>query len=210
MRKIPLICAATLLAGAASAQATVTVAVFFDGLNDASNQAPAAPALTKAIVDRDGDGLAGFDLANWDGSSFLPDSGDWIVEGLVNGVSSQWNETTGDAADGEADFSALVSPAYQISLQDTQGVTAGREVFLFWFPNLPSTALVPGQGQAFGVMSLGLLPSDGGDLTTFSFGTPFPATFTTTSTPIPEPASALFLVGGASMLGLLRRQRRQA
>ncbi|MFN3166646.1 MAG: PEP-CTERM sorting domain-containing protein [Phycisphaeraceae bacterium] len=168
----PMIGAAAALLGT-SASATVLFGPAVSGLNQ-SNGAPAnGPSKTMAIIDVDNDGLAGFNLGAWDGSSFLPDANDVIVNG-INGLGN-WNEATGDG-DG---FEALVPNPQDNSVLDASGtpyeinvastntpsvVGGGDRVYLFFFPGLSPAASSPGSGQAFGIIDLGVLPGTFGNL----------------------------------------------
>jgi hypothetical protein len=188
--KTPIIAAAALYLGT-SASATVLFGPAVSGLNNADGSAPAGPSKTMAIIDVDGDGIAGFDFGSWDGSSFLPDASDVVVNG-INGLGS-WNEATGDgdgfealapgsAANGVLDVSG--SP-YEISVSGTNTpstVGGGDRVYLFFFPDLSPSATSPGTGQAFGVIDLGALPAGGfGNLSPnlLSPDSDYRATFTT-------------------------------
>lgn len=214
MKKTALIVAlGALSAGTAANAALVSAQVF--GLYNADGSAPTT-AKTMAVIDVDGDGLAGFDLANWDGSSFLPDADDAIVTDDVIGI---WSEATGDGDGFEtlvpanlagATLDTTATPGvYSFASADAAGNNAGTigegdEVFLFWFPELEIGAGAPGAGQAFGVISLGLLPGPSGSLAAPDLGqaNDFRASNTTV---IPEPTSlALLSLGG---LAVLRRRR---
>jgi len=166
--KTPIIAAAALCLGT-SASATVLIGPAVSGLNNANGTSPAGPSKTMAIIDVDGDGFVGFDFASWDGSSFLPDANDVIVNG-INGLGA-WNEATGDgdgfealapgsAANGVLDVSGT---PYEINVSTgntTSTVGAGDRVYLFFFPGLSPAASSPGNGQAFGVIDLGTLPGN--------------------------------------------------
>ena len=198
----------------ANSFATVLVGGSIFGLNNADGSAPALPSKTIAIVDRDGDGLAGFDLANWDGSSFLPDADDWIVTDTV-GSNGEWFEATGDDPGLETNGNNLLvvnTSKYQFGLDEANeasqvtDVNAGDEVYLFYFPNLDIASAAPGVGQAYGVVLLGELDAVGGvNFVLLTGGEDFRASNTTT----PEPASLMaVLLGGVAICG--KRRRRSA
>ena len=213
-KNITLFSAAALLLGT-TANAGVLFAPAVSGLNNSSGVAPSAPMKTIALIDVDGDGLAGFDLANWDGSSFLPDADDAIVTDEF-GSKGQWNENTGDG-DG---FEALVPDSVKNALLDAAGdpydftvvtnanntpsvIGGGDAVYLFWFPELDTAATSPGAGQEFGVLLMGTLPDGFGSLTP-NLVSPN-SNFFASNTTVPEPTSlALLGLGGL----LVARRRR--
>lgn len=214
MKKTALIVAlGALSVGTAANAALVSAQVF--GLYNADGSVPTS-SKTMAIIDVDGDGLAGFDLANWDGSSFLPDADDAII---TDGTIGQWNEATGDGDGFEAGVPGAFAGAtldtttkvgaYSFISADAAGnndttIGEGDEVFLFWFPELAIGAAAPGTEQAFGVISLGVLPGPSGSLTVADLaqGNDYRASLTTI---VPEPSSlALLALGGMAML---RRRR---
>ncbi len=198
---------ATLVLGitAVAAQATVSVSVNVFALNDQANNAPAIPSKTIAVVDRDGDGLAGFgDLQNLDPANFLNDADDWIIADAFNAAvpDGPWNEATGDDASEFGFTEFLVTPNYVFDL-NANGLQAGDEVFLFWFPNLSLAATAPGADQPVGIISLGVLPGDSGTLSFSNQTNPNSQALYKTA---PEPASVALLGLG----GLLVARRRRA
>ena len=195
--KTPLICAAMLMAST-SASATVLFGPAVSGLNKADGSSASTASKTVAIIDVDGDGLAGFNLASWNGSSFLPDASDQIVFGI--NATGTWNEATGDG-DG---FEALVPSPQKFSLLDASGtpyeinavsnasntpavVGGGDHVYLFFFPDLAPGASSPGANRAFGVIDLGALPDGFGALVPnlVSASSDYRATFTTLAGSLP-------------------------
>lgn len=215
LKTVMLTLALTLIVSASS-QATVLVGGTINGLNNADGSVPASPSKTIAIVDRDGDGIAGFDLANWDGSGFLPDADDWIVTDTV-GSNGSWNEATGDGSNFETFGNNVLevdTSLYQFGLEEgpdpvsqkVAGVNAGDNVYLFYFPNLDLGAAAPGQNQAYGVVLLGGLDAIGGvNFVLLTGAEDFRASNTTT----PEPASLMaILLGGVAICG--KRRRRSA
>lgn len=220
MKMTALATTTALLAAATANAGTVLVGGVTYGLFDAGGNTPAGPSKTMAIIDVDGDGIPGFNLASWDGSSFLPDSDDVIVTDEKNGNGS-WFEATGDnltnansgdLAGEESGFNDTLevpTATYQFDLaavNDASSVGAGDNVYLFWFPELPLNAAAPGSGQAFGILLLGALDPVGGvNFNNTTLTEDFRATNTTVA-PIPEPTSlALMGLGG---LAVLRRRRK--
>jgi hypothetical protein len=217
--KTAMMALALCLAVSASSQATVLVGGTVFGLKDSLGATPASSVKTIAIVDRDGDGLAGFDLGNWDGSSFLPDADDWIVTDTV-GANGSWNEATGDGAVVGSGIEAfgndvleVLTNKYQFGLEEgpdsagqkVAGVNANDKVYLFWFPDLALGAMAPGVGQSYGVLELGALDATGGVNYVGDFGDVHVASNVTT----PEPASLMaILLGGVAICG--KRRRRSA
>ena len=191
-----------------SASSAVLVGGTINGLNTADGSPSPAGSKTIAIIDVDGDGVSGFDLGNWDGSSFLPDSDDVIVTDGLSG-NGAWNEATGDDVGTNEDFGTniLVVPTsrYQFDLVDPNSPTvvgAGDAVYLFHFPGLDINASEPGAGQDFGVTLLGELDAVGGVNFFLLTGQ---EDFRASNTTVPEPGSlALLGLGGLSML---RRRR---
>ena len=208
---IPKMIAALLISAlmVAPAQAFVSLSVNVFALNDEADQQPGLPLKTIAVVDRDGDGLVGFSrsvvTAPKPTDSFLWDPDDWIVENafVAQTPAGQWNESAGDDA-GEFGFNNfLVTGNYGFDLA-ANGLEEGDEVFLFWYPGLPSDATNLNFADSVGFISLGTLPGDGGTLSFSNQNNP-----DSRAVPIyPEPASlALLGMGGLVMLNT-RRQRR--
>lgn len=206
---------ALLLAAGTSANAVVLVGGTIDSLGDAAGNPLTTASKTMAIIDVDGDGLAGFDLANWDGTSFLPDADDQIVTDTV-GDNGQWFQAANDDPAGTSTedpaFGAqpgileVPTSLYQFDLVANTDTTvgAGDVVYLFWFPDLDINAASPGPNQAFGVVELGALDPIGGVnfFDAYGGGPIRTAEFTTL---IPEPSSlALLGLGG---LAMMRRRR---
>jgi len=215
MKKSALFTVGALLAAGTSANAAVLVGGTIDSLGTAAGTPLTTVSKTMAIIDVDGDGLAGFDLANWDGSSFLPDADDQLVADTV-GVNGVWNEAANDDPAGTSNedpsFGAqqgildVATGKYQFDLvaNTDSTVGAGDEVFLFWFPDLPLGAAAPGAGQAFGVVSLGTLDAIGG-VNFFDAYAGGPIRQAQYSTLVPEPTSLALL--GLGSLAMLRRRR---
>lgn len=214
MNKTTLFTVGALLAGT-SANAAVLVGGTIDSLGDAAGNPLTTASKTMAIVDVDGDGLAGFDLANWDGSSFLPDADDWIVTDTV-GANGAWFEAANDDPAGTSTEDPLFgaqpgilevsTTKYQFDLVANTDTTvgAGDNVYLFWFPDLDINAVSPGANQAFGVVLLGPLDAIGGVNFFDAYGGG-PIRQAEYSTLVPEPSSlALLGLGG---LAMLRRRR---
>ena len=217
MKTTALFATTALLAATTANAGTVLVGGVTYGLLDAAGNFPTGPSKTMAIIDVDGDGLAGFDLANWDGSSFLPDADDVIVTDEVNG-NGEWFEAAGDnltkanadllsgEEDGFTDALQVPTATYQFDLADVNTNTtvgAGDNVYLFWFPELELSASTPGSEQAFGILLLGALDPVGGVNFNNTEGTE--AFIADQTTIVPEPSSlALLGLGG---LAMLRRRR---
>jgi len=193
------------------------------GLFDADGQPLTSSTKTMAVIDVDGDGIAGFDFENWTGDSFLPDPDDVLVTGVNQGV---WNEATGDGdffedlAPEDVKYSVIDSDRtmpYEVEVANVENnddttVGAGDRVYLFYFPDLPIDAEAPGMFQSFGVFEAGSL-SEADELTyllTVNADTNYLANNQTGEgsqavyATVPEPGSiALF----AAMGGLAIRRR---
>ncbi|MGB0766460.1 MAG: PEP-CTERM sorting domain-containing protein [Phycisphaeraceae bacterium] len=196
---------------AASTQAA-TFGGSFSVLADSEGNLNPGPMRTIAIIDVDGNGL---DLEGWDGSSFLPGSGDVIVTDLVNG---EWDELTGDGDgfEGNAAFAAVangvlgVTTGYSfVSVTTADNTPAlvggGDDIYLMWFPGLDPTATAPGLGQEYGFAVVAQVPNEvNGSIAPIAVTFDnIPATFGET---VPEPTSlALMGLGGL----LIARRRRQ-
>jgi hypothetical protein len=191
MKKYLIIAAIVTLGTAMNAQAFVSFSATLTNLNDSSNVG--ANGKTVAVIDRDGDMLAGFgDLNANDGSSFLFDADDIIVEeNGAYGTDGVWDAAVAGGV--------LVSTTYSFDLGN--GIDPGDKVYVFYFPGLPSNAPAPGFGQEFGVVEVGVIPNDQGALSVFPSGQSTTADFTT----VPEPASFALLGLG----GLLIARRRK-
>jgi hypothetical protein len=201
MKKIALLSIAALLAAAGAAQASVSVQVTAWQLNDKDGNDPAQKCKTIAVIDKDDDGIAGFDLTNASDTTFIFDADDVILNGDVSG--GEWSETTGDTEEsGLKDY--LVSGTYSLNLGS--GIDEGDHVFLFYFPDLTASATQPGQNTYFGVLDLGPLPANTGSLAYNNTGLDVRATHQT----VPEPATMVLLAIGGGLMAIRRRKRAQA
>lgn len=232
MKKVALLGVAITLFAAGVAQAGTATEISVNvllyplkgfGPNDANgNPSPTAPCKTVLVVDKDGDGLAGFGLsaaAPWSTDAptdtFLFDANDWLVVGKTRG---EWhkNETTGSfGLNTYIDTSAYT---YKFDL-DYSGDTpltgpdylnAGDHLWLFWFPTLTGTAITsdsPGQDKPFGAIDLGGLPGAGGSKGFLDgdevWGVPDRVPVYSTA---PEPATLVLTLLGGGLVALRRRR----
>lgn len=146
--------ATSALLAATSAQA-FTIGGSFGILSD-DGVALTAPTRTMMVIDTSDDGLLG--LATWDGSTYSPGSDDVVVAG--------WDELTGDGDGFEANgaFDKVkdgvlgVTSGYSVEL-NANGVTAGDDIYLFWFAGLGDLGVGPGAGQSYGYVKIGEAPA---------------------------------------------------
>ncbi len=194
------------------------------GLFNANGQPLSSSSKTMAVIDVDGDGIAGFDFSNWAGDSFLPDPDDQLVIGDVQGL---WYEATGDGDLFESSAPAGVSNSVLYSDEATPYVFdvrnaanntdsvagAGDRVYLFYFPDLPIDASKPGPFQSFGVVNVGALsnPDERTNLFTLPFDTSYLADNSTGEgalavfATVPEPATLGLIAAGGVLIGWRRR-----
>jgi hypothetical protein len=220
MKKIAILMAVLVLLASGIAQASVSVNINAMPLGDENGASITANSKTLAVVDKDGDGLAGFGLFNIVAGKSLTaafDSSDWIITGVADGGSVEtWNDSTGTL--GYPDM--LYSRTYSFDLTD--GLAAGQHIYLFWFPGLDSSATSVAAGQKFGVLDLyaieaglgntgssnmGALPNETGlaGFSNFSLDAGA-ATAQYVVGVAPEPTTMLLLAAGSGLMALRRRR----
>jgi hypothetical protein len=212
MKKIALLSVALVLLAASAAQAEMSIQIQVYPLLDNLGNYLTTSSKTLAVVDKDGDGLTGFNLSHIAPGTSLTtafDSADWIVTGSPDGGAvAPWNDPT-DAGYPEW----LNSRTYGFD-GATQGVSAGQHVFLFWFPGLDAGATTLPAGQTFGVMDLyaldaanGVLPPNTGGYTGFSHSNDLSREAVTAEYSVtPEPATMLLLAAGGVATAIRRRR----
>lgn len=183
----------------------VQVALDYYGFADENGDLLTTNSKVVMVIDKDGDGLAGFGLTaspatqNAPTDTFLLDADDVIVP--------DWNEETGDY--GSSAY--CLSTSYDFDLGS--GIDADDHIFVFWYPGLGISATEPGTGpsgagQVFGVIECTNqgLPPDNNSYTFSDLNDTWEGSQTAVYSTAPEPATiALMLVG--SGLALLRRRR---
>jgi hypothetical protein len=214
MKNCALLSVALVLLMSGVAQAGfVNVSILAYPLYDGSGNNLTTNTKTLAVVDKDGDGLAGFHLSSIAPGTSLAtafDPSDWIITGSPDGgASTMWNEETGSV--GLPDM--LYSRTYVFEL--TGGLATGQHLYLFWFPGLSASDTTVAAGQKFGVLDLasldtqngmGVLPPDNGGASSFAIQDLSSSVASAQYSVTPEPATMLLLAAGG-VLALVRRRR---
>jgi len=182
------------------ADATVTLRISADRINGSGGGPAPTSTLALIVADTNGDGLA------------------TAIAGGLN-VNAYFGGPTGDDLIlFRADLSAFGSPG--VLQTEAAGLdfasdpnlrwNEGDALYLVWFPSLTSATTSLSPGVAYGVVSLGSTPSDGG-LTSFTYvsptnsgdfgSTPLPANAANTLanlTSVPAPSSEIMVTGNGS------------